>query len=68
MVCVDLNVVALSTTAVDMPGARRRVVGSGIVERDTDVGAATLTTTEHAQWSGAFAISVDTVGGGSPER
>lgn len=58
----------LSTTAVDMPGTRRRVVGNGIVGLGTDVGAATLTTTLHAQWVGAFAILVGTVTGGSPER
>ena len=58
----------LSTTAVDMPEAYRPVFGNGIAGRGTDVGAASLTTTSHAQWSGAFAISAGTVTGGSPER
>lgn len=58
----------VSTTAVDVPGARRRVAGDGIVEHGTGVGAAILTMTLHAQWSGAFAISVGTVTGGFPER
>jgi hypothetical protein len=53
---------------LDMPEARRRVVGNDIAGRGIDVDAATLTTTSHAQWSGAFPISVDTVVGGSPER
>ena len=58
----------LSTTAVDTPEARHRVAGSDIAGRGIDVDAARLTTTSHAQWSGAFAISVDTVTGESPER
>ena len=58
----------LSTTAVDMAEARHRVVGNDTAGRGTDVGAATLTTTAHGRWSGAFAISVDRVAGGSPER
>ena len=57
-----------STTAVDTPGAHRRVVDNGTAGLGTDVGAAILTTTLHGQWSGAFAISVGTVTGGSPER
>ncbi|MEM5383135.1 DUF3564 family protein [Paraburkholderia phymatum] len=36
-----------------MPGARRRVVGDGIVGHGTGVGAAILITTLHAQWSRA---------------
>jgi hypothetical protein len=53
---------------LDMPEIHRCAFGNGTAGHGTDVGAATLTTKAHARWSEAFAISADTVAGGSPER
>ena len=57
--------IAVNTTAVDTLGAHHRVVDNDTAGLGTDVGVAILTTTSHARRSVAFAISGDTIAGGS---